>query len=237
MEISILVSAYMWTAGLLCFGWFCINAIVASLFFPAHVYDPWIKRILRRLFLFMFIPVKVEGAERIQSGRGYLYMSNHVSLFDMPLLGGFVPGLIRSVEAERQFRWPLYGLAARRLGNIPIQRENIFSSMRSLQKARRKLAAKQSLVIMPEGHRTMDGKLRPFKRLPFLLAKQAGVDLVPVGLSGLFELKSKRAWQIRPVPLKVRFGEIIPADTVARLPINELRDLTHERIKTLVERP
>jgi 1-acyl-sn-glycerol-3-phosphate acyltransferase len=237
MEVSTLVSAYMWTAGLLCFGWFCINTIVASLFFPTRVYDPWLKGILRRLFLFLFIPVKVEGAERIQDGRGYLYMSNHVSLFDMPLLGGFVPGVIRSVEADRQFRWPLYGLAVRRLGNIPIQRENIFSSMRSLQKARRKLAARQSLVIMPEAHRTLDGKVRPFKRLPFLLAKQAGVDLVPVGLSGLFQLKSKRSWHIRPVPLKVRFGEIIPAETVARLPINELRDLTRERVKALVERP
>jgi 1-acyl-sn-glycerol-3-phosphate acyltransferase len=235
MEIDVLVSAYMWTAGLLCFGWFCINTIVASLFFPTQLYDPWLKGILRRLFRYMFVPVKVEGAKKIQPGRGYLYMCNHVSLFDMPLLGGFVPGVIRSVEADRQFRWPLYGLAVRRLGNIPIQRENIFSSMRSLRKARRKLAQKQSLVIMPEAHRTLDGKLRPFKRLPFLLAKQAGVDLVPVGLSGLFELKSKNSWKIRPVPLKVRFGEIIPAGTVARLPINELRDLTHERIRALVE--
>ena len=237
MEIEVLVSAYMWTAGLLCFGWFCINTIVASLFFPTHVYDPWLKGILRRLFRFLFIRVRVEGAERIEPGRGYLYMSNHVSLFDMPLLGGFVPGVIRSVEADRQFRWPLYGLAVRRLGNIPIKRDNIFASVRSLRKARRKLAKRQSLVIMPEAHRTLDGKLRPFKRLPFLLAKQAGVDVVPVGLSGLFQLKSKRSWRIRPVPLKVCFGEIIPADTVHRLSVDELRDLTHQRIKTLVEQP
>ncbi len=237
MEIEVLVSAYMWTAGLLCFGWFCINTIVASLFFPTQIYDPWIKGILRRLFRFLFIPVRVEGAERIEPGRGYLYMSNHVSLFDMPLLGGFVPGVIRSVEADRQFRWPLYGLAVRRLGNIPIQRDNVFSSVRSLRKALRKLARRQSVVIMPEAHRTLDGKLRPFKRLPFLLAKQAGVDVVPVGLTGLFQLKSKRSWRIRPVPLKVRFGEIIPADAVNRLSVNELRDLTHQRIKTLVEQP
>jgi len=235
--MSALISAYMWTAGLLCFGWFCINTIVASLFFPTRVYDPWLKGILRRLFRFLFIPVTVEGAERIQPGRPYLYMSNHVSLFDMPLLGGFIPGVIRSVEADRQFRWPLYGLAVRRLGNIPIQRDNIFASMRSLRKARRKLACRQSLVIMPEAHRTLDGKVRPFKRLPFLLAKQAGVDLVPVGLSGLYQLKSKRSWKIRPVPLKVRFGEIIPAETVARLPIDALRDLTRERVVALVERP
>jgi 1-acyl-sn-glycerol-3-phosphate acyltransferase len=90
---------------------------------------------------------------------------------------------------------------------------------------------------MPESSRTMDGELRPFKRLPFLLAKQAGVDLVPVGMSGLFSLKSKRSWHIRPGPLKLKFGEVIPAATVESLSIDELRDLTRERILALVEWP
>ena len=235
--MSALVSAYMWTVGLVVFAWFCLNTIVASLFLPSGAYDPHIKRILRRMFQLLFIPVRVEGRQRLDAGRTYLYMSNHVSLFDMPLLGGWVPGIVRSVEAERQFRWPLYGLAVRRLGNIPIRREDVFSSARSLQKAVRKLAQRRSLLIMPEATRTLDGKLRPFKRLPFLLAKQAGVDLVPVGMSGLFSLKRKRSWRIHPGPLKLKFGEVIPADMVARLSIDELRDLTRERIRALVEWP
>jgi len=235
--VSVLVSAYMWTMGLAVIGWFCLNTIMASLFLPSGAYDPHIKRILRRLFQFLFIPVRVEGRGALDPARPYLYMSNHVSLFDMPLLGGWVPGILRAVEAERQFRWPLYGLAVRRLGNIPIRRDKVFSSVRSLHKAVRKLAQRKSLVIMPESSRTMDGELRPFKRLPFLLAKQAGVDLVPVGMSGLFSLKSKRSWHIRPGPLKLKFGEVIPAATVENLSIDELRDLTRERIRALVEWP
>jgi 1-acyl-sn-glycerol-3-phosphate acyltransferase len=155
----------------------------------------------------------------------------------MPLLGGWMPGIVRSVEAERQFHWPLYGLAVRRLGNIPIRREDVFASARSLQEAVRQLAQRRSLIIMPEATRTLDGKLGRFKRLPFLLAKQAGVDLVPVGMSGLFSLKSKRSWRIRPGPLKLSFGEAIPASEVARLSVNELRDLARERIRALVEWP
>jgi len=235
--MSALVSAYMWTVGLLLIGWFCVNSIVASLFLPFGAYDPYIKRILRRMFQFLFIPVRVEGRRELDPGRPCLYMSNHVSLFDMPLLGGWVPGVVRSVEAERQFRWPLYGLAVRRLGNIPIRRESVFSSMSSLRKALRRLGQRRSLLIMPEGSRTLDGNLRPFKRLPFLMAKQASVDLVPVGMSGLFSLKNKRSWRIRPGPLKIKFGELIPAATVARLSIEELRDLTRERIQALVEWP
>lgn len=234
--MSALISAYMWGVGLTVFGWFCVNTIVVSLFLPAEVYSPYLKRILRRMFWFMFIPVKVEGESRIDPRRPYLYMSNHVSLFDMPLLGGWGPGVLRSVEAERQFHWPLYGLAARRLGNIPIRREEVFSSVRSLRKAVRKLR-RHSLLIMPEGTRTLDGRVRPFKRLPFLLAKEAGVDLVPVGISGLFSLKSKHSWHIHPGPLKVSFGEVIPAETVARLSIEQLRDMTRERILRLVEWP
>ena len=236
--MSALVSAYMWGMGLVVFGWFCLSTIVASLFLRAEVYNPYLKRILRRLFQFLFIPVRVEGREDLEPGKPYLFMSNHVSLFDMPLLGGWGPGILRSVEAERQFRWPLYGLAARRLGNIPIRREDVFSSMRSLRKALRKLGERgTSLLIMPEGTRTMDGKLCPFKRLPFLFAKQAGVDLVPVGMSGLFSLKSKRSWHIRPGPLKLSFGEVITAETAALLTIEELRDLMHSRIQKLVEWP
>ncbi len=235
--MSALVSAYMWTVGLMVFAWFCLSTIVASLFLPPGSYDPYIKRILRRMFQFLFIPVRVEGRERLDPARPYLYMSNHVSLFDMPLLGGWVPGVARSVEAERQFRWPLYGLAVRRVGNIPIRREEVFSSVASLRKALRLLGQRRSLLIMPEGSRTTDGELRPFKRLPFLLAKQANVDLVPVGMSGLFSLKSKRSWRIRPGPLKLKFGRAIPAATVARLSIDELRDLTRERIRALVEWP
>ena len=235
--MSALVSAYMWTAGLVVFAWFCLNTIVASLFLPSGAYDPHIKRILRRMFQLLFIPVRVEGRQRLEPRRPYLYMSNHVSIFDMPLLGGWVPGILRSVEAERQFRWPLYGLAVRRLGNVPIRREEVFSSVASLRKAVRHLQRRRSLLIMPEGHRTLDGDLGPFKRLPFLLAKQAGVDLVPVGMSGLFSLKSKRSWHIRPGPLKLAFGRVIPAATVARLSIDQLRDLTRERVRHLVEWP
>jgi 1-acyl-sn-glycerol-3-phosphate acyltransferase len=227
----------MWSAGLVVFGWFCASVIVASIFLPPGSYDPYGKCILRLLFRLLFIPVRVQGGESLDPRRSYLYMSNHVSIFDMPLLGGWVPGIVRSVEAERQFRWPLYGLAARRLGNIPIRREAVFSSVASLRKAMRRLAQHRSLLIMPEATRTLDGKLGAFKRLPFLLAKQAGVDLVPVGMSGLFSLKKKGTWQIHPGPLKIRFGRVIPAGTVARLSLEELRDLTRERILALIEWP
>ncbi len=112
-----------------------------------------------------------------------------------------------------------------------------FSSMRSLQRAERKLRAGQSLLIMPEAHRTEDGKLRPFKRLPFHIARQAGVEIVPVGISGLYALHSKGSRVIRSSRLLVNVGAPIPASFVRQRSAAELRDLAQRRIAELIERP
>ena len=162
------VALYMWAVGLSQFVLFCLAAIVLSLFFSAQIYDSLLKRMLRNVFRLLFVPVRVQGVEQIVPGKVCIYMSNHVSVFDMPLLGGFIPGMVRSIEATRQFRWPLYGLAIRRVGNIAISGINVFAAMQSYGLAHNVLKRGHSLVILPEGHRTLDGKLRPFKRLPFL---------------------------------------------------------------------
>ncbi len=235
--MSKLFSIYLWIVGLSNFVCILIAAIVFSVLLPARIYDPWLKGMLRSLFKILFIPVQVEGREIVRKGRTYMFMSNHASIFDMPLLAGFLPGMVRGVEATRQFNWPLYGLVMRRMGNIPINRENVFAAMKSLILAEKKVLRRCSLIILPEGHRTLDGKLRSFKRLPFYLAKRARVDLVPVGISGLFGLKSKKTWIIRPKPIKIKFGKIISAEQIHSLSVSALRDLTRDRIKNLVERP
>ena len=229
-------SLYRWSIGLIYSGILCFIVIVCSLFMPTRVYDPLFKALQRGLFKLLFIPVEVEGAEKLLNGKAALLMANHVSIFDVPLLGGFVPGVVRGVEWKAHFHWPLYGHMLRRIGNIPIDRDNAFSSMRSLQKARKRLGA-HTLVILPEAHRTTDGRLRPFKRLPFHLAKSAGVDLVPVGLSGLFSLKNRNSWRIRPTRLKVTIGEAISAEEIGGRTVDELRHITKQRIEALIERP
>lgn len=234
--MSTITSLYRWSVGLIWVGILCFLVIVCSLFMAARVYDPFFKALQRGLFKLLFIPVDVVGKEKLKNCRAALLMANHVSIFDVPLLGGFLPGVVRGVEWEAHFRWPLYGSLIRRIGNIPIDRDNAFSSMKSLQKAQKRLG-NHHLVILPEAHRTTDGRLRPFKRLPFHLAKNAGVDLVPVGLSGLFSLKSKGSWRIRPTRIKVAIGDAISADEIGARTVDELRLITRQRIEGLIERP
>jgi 1-acyl-sn-glycerol-3-phosphate acyltransferase len=179
----------------------------------------------------------MEGKDYLQTNTTYLFMANHVSLFDIPLLGGFVPGYVRGIEAIRQHQWVFYGWVMKRLGNIPIDRENIHQSIRTIKNTISIMESGTSIIILPEGHRTLDGRLRPFKKLPFHLAKQVGCDIVPIGLSGLFHLKRKGSWIIRPTILKIKFGPVIAKEKIRSLSVVDLRDDVRQQIQDLIERP
>ncbi len=235
--MTTLVSLYRWAVGLPYIGVICVIVIVSSLFAPSAAYDPFFKAALRFLFRLLFIPVRVTGEAKMRPGRPVLFMANHVSIFDSPLLGGFLPGMVRGVEWAPHFRWPLFGLMLRRIGNIPIDRDDVFSSMKSMARARRRLARGESLAIMPEAHRTLDGNLRHFKRLPFHMARDARVDIVPVGTSGLFTLNNKSSWKIRTTRITVALGEPITAEEASAHTVDELRRIMHQRIQGLIARP
>lgn len=230
-----LVSLYIWIAGGLYFVCLCFITIFVTLFQKPETYDPFLKRSLKLLFKIIFVKVSVEGKENVAPNQTYLFMANHVSLFDIPLLAAYIPTFVRGVEALRQFKWPVYGWAIRRLGNIPIDRKNIHASIRSIKRTERVLKNRTSIAILPEGHRTLDGKLSPFKKLPFHLAKQAKVPIIPIGLSGLFQLKNKGSWVIQPRPITIRFGRPVSPDTIEKLSKEDLNSFIYDQISILID--
>ena len=230
-----LISAYTWIVGGLYFSLLLFLYIMFSFFVRQKTLDPFIKKGLKLLFKILFIKVQSEGAENVGLDKTYLFMSNHESLFDIPLLEAYVPVFVRGVEALRQFKWPVYGWAIRLAGNIPIDRKNIHASIKSMKVTEMALKKGKSIIVLPEGHRTLDGQLGPFKKLPFHLAKQANVPIIPIGLSGLFELKHKGSWLIRPRPVKIKFGSPIPPEQIQSLSTEELRDRVRDEIQDLVE--
>ncbi len=232
--MKVLISLYAWVVGGLYFVVLCLITIVLTFFFKSRTLDPWIKKNLRFLFKILFIKVHSEGSEHIDPKTTYLFMCNHSSLFDIPVLEAYIPTYVRGVEALRQFKWPVYGWVIKRLGNIPIDRENIHASIRSMKATEQTIKGGLSIVILPEGHRTLDGNLGKFKKLPFHLAKQAGVPVIPIGISGLFQLKRKGSWLIRPRPVSIKFGEPVDTETIQSLTIDELRDKIRAKISDLI---
>ena len=234
--MKVVISIYAWTVGMVTVGILLITCILLSYILPPRTLDRYLKAGCRFLLSVLFVRVRVEGAETVDRQGIHLFMANHASLFDVPVLAGYIPAFVRAVEADSHFSWPVYGWAIRRLGNIPIKRKDVHSSVRSIRRAEDWIKDGKSLVILPEGSRTLDGKLRPFKKLPFFLAKQSGVDIIPIGLSGLFNLKSKRSWVIRPTPVTVKFGPSISRETIQSLSEEDLREKVREEIEKLIER-
>lgn len=230
-------SVFLWTSGIVFFGIFSTIAVLLSYIIPLKKLDPFVKNSLKLLFKVMFIKVKVEGNTDIDSSKTYLLMSNHVSLFDVPLLKAYIPIYFKGVEAHHQFKWPFYGWLITRLQAIPIERDNIYSSMRSIKKVNKLLDKGTSIAILPEGTRTLTGKMQTFKKMPFMLAKKAGVNIIPIGLSGLFKLKPKGSWHITPSTITINFGDEITAKEVNDLTLEELRDKVYESIKSLITEP
>lgn len=230
-------SVLLWTMGLIWLIPVLIFLILASYLVPARYYDPIVKKLARVLLFIMGIRLTVLGRENVDPTQTYLYMANHVSILDVPLFQAVIPQRVRGVEAEEHFKWPIFGWAIRRAGNIPINRKDVHAAIPSANEAAKRLKEGLSMIILPEGGRTLTGKMKPFKKLPFHLAKEGGVPIVPIGVSGLYPVLKKGQWIISPGPVRVRFGKPVPVETIEALSVPELRDLVRERIEELIDSP
>jgi 1-acyl-sn-glycerol-3-phosphate acyltransferase len=232
--VRILLSVLAWTTGILV-GMivFPLTALLFTIFSPTV--NGYIGKFMFRLATNAFlIRLKCEGREKLNRGQAYMFMANHASFFDLFVLAVYLPGDKRGIEADHHFKWPLWGYIIRKAGQIPVDRSSPKASMRSIKQAAEVLKGGISMLILPEGTRTKTGQLQPFKKLPFKLAKMGGTDLVPIGISGTFKIKSKKTWLIRPGVATVRFGDPIPAETVQNMDIEALNELTRDRIAGLL---
>ena len=183
----------------------------------------------------VFIRIKVNGIEKIDPNKTYIFMSNHVNIFDVFLLYSYIPNFARGVELDSHFKWPIWGQVITRFGNIPISQKNLQSAMQSLNKAEEAIQNGTSIIILPEGHRTKDGKLRPFMRGPFLLAKKAGADIVPTAMIGMYKIKRVTHWLVKPGTVKFVFGDVIPYESFKDLSTHGLKDLVKDKIQKLID--
>jgi len=232
-----ILSVFLWIAGGTYFVLLMLFAITCTYLFKPETYDPWLKAGLRGLVKIMLVKVEMEGADKLDTNQTYIFMSNHVSLLDMPILGGYIPNFVRAVESDRQFSWPIYGYMVLRVGNIAITTGNIYSSIRAFKKAVAHLKSGRSLMLLPEGHRTISGEMKAFKKLPFHMARESGKPIVPIGLSGLHTILPKGARILQPGKAKIAFGDIITPQQAKEMTTVELRDHVMKKVQDLIESP
>lgn len=145
----------------------------------------------KTLLLFTGAKIRVTGLGNIQPGRPYIFVSNHQSLFDIPLMMGYIPRQIRMIHKKELLWVPFLGFTLLVMRFISIDRGNRDKAILSLQKAADKIRRGVNIVIFAEGTRSLDGEISPFKKGAFLLAINSQVDIIPVTISGTINIMHK----------------------------------------------
>lgn len=142
--------------------------------------------------------IKLVGLDKIDPAGTYIFMSNHVSNLDPPILVPLIPGRT-SVLAKREiWRIPILGKALDLAEIVPVERSNRESAISSIRRAGEVMQHHINMTIFPEGTRSPDGRLMPFKKGPFHLAAETGFPIVPVTILGTYEMMPKGSSIVMP---------------------------------------
>src|SRR4030043_1086961 len=142
--------------------------------------------------------VKVQGLENIDSIKSYILVANHQSNFDIFAFLGYLPIQFRWIAKAELFRAPFMGWAMSRIGYIAIERESPKKAYRSMLQAAEKVKNGVSVMIFPEGTRSLDGNLQPFKKGLFLIALKSQAPILPITICGTGKIMQKGDWRIYP---------------------------------------
>lgn len=158
-------------------------SLLSSLFDRAGTFAHWCARTWSRLILATSgVRVSVAGLERLEPGRTYVFVANHQSLYDIPILFWSLPFQLRIIAKESLGNIPFLGWHLRRTGHMLVDRRH--PGRKIFTWASRLTSSGLSLIVFPEGTRSRDGRVAQFKGGSFYLALEAGLPVVPISVIG-----------------------------------------------------
>ena len=196
---------------------------------PGSPYDvlprAWAKGVLAATG----VRVRIHNIERSGDGNPHIFLANHVSWYDIPALGSFLPRAKFVAKAEL-FKMPVLGGAMRAVGMVPIERQNRKAAFGAYDEAARRIREGNSVIVFPEGTRGYDYPLRPFKKGPFVLAIDAGAPIVPVLIHGAREVIRKGSMMVHPGRIDVHLLEPVSVEGFSYDDRDELAEQVRARI-------
>ncbi|MCX6571601.1 MAG: lysophospholipid acyltransferase family protein [Candidatus Aminicenantes bacterium] len=207
---------------------FIVFCMLTGLRDPVIAVGQWAMHVSRHI---LGIKVEVSGLDRIAPRTTLIFMPNHISFLDGPMLEMLIPGAARVVLKKSVVRIPVVGLGMRFVGFVPVDRKGAEGGKRSIARAVRMVREKgYSFLIFPEGTRSRDGRLQAFRRGGFFLALASGAPIVPVTIRGTFELMPKGQKYARRGTVSVAFHDPIPTGSYTPETMAGLMDRVREAI-------
>jgi 1-acyl-sn-glycerol-3-phosphate acyltransferase len=181
------------------------------------------------------IRVERRGGEGVDWRRPYVVASNHQSQVDIPILCGQLPMPIRFLAKRSLFFIPVFGWTLWLARFVPVDRSSSRKARKSIDVAAMKIRRGPSLAVFPEGTRTPDGKLLPFKSGAFVMAIKSGVPVLPIAIRGTFGVLPKHLLSVRPGPVEMIIGTPIATDALDLNDREKLKILVRERIQRMLD--
>ena len=214
---------------------FGVVAVVIALIHPRNKFvDRVIIRSWARIFnLATGIKLKVEGTENVEAGRVYVFVSNHASDADIASHVIACRNPIRFLAKKELFRVPFLGFYMKRLGFIKVDRQAGAAGLGSVnEQVANAVAMGRSLMIYPEGTRSRDGSVHLFKKGAFRIAIDAGLDVIPMSVSGTYQVWPPGSKIVRGGQVKVTIGKPISVAGMTTDDIERLRDEAYQVVSS-----
>jgi 1-acyl-sn-glycerol-3-phosphate acyltransferase len=214
---------------------FAVPAIAVSAFDrggprSSAIVAAWARAILR----LAGVRVDVVGRERLPAEGAQLFVSTHQSMLDIPALFALVPARTRFVAKRSLFRIPLFGQAIGLLGFVPIDRDDRRAAKGALDRAGELSRQQRPILVFPEGTRSPDGELLPFKRGAFELAVQHRLPVIPVACLGGAACLPPGARSVKPGIMRLVVGRTLTPETDDYASRTTLADATRREMEALL---
>jgi len=221
--------------------WFSAIAIVAPFLIllcrifnnENLIYSP-VRFFVRLGLALVNVKVEVNGIERLDPNHTYIFTPNHQSLIEVPLFVTYLGCNPAYLGKKEVFKYPIFGYGIRMVGVVPVDRSNSPAAVESAKVATENLKRGKSYVVYPEGTRSKDGRLLPFKKGAFMMAIDAGVPVVPISVSGATRIMPKGQVKIFPSTVRLTIHEPIDTKGYSKENIAELMKKTQQKVLSML---
>jgi 1-acyl-sn-glycerol-3-phosphate acyltransferase len=227
-------SLVLWAVSIAHFFTVCTFLVILGIFIDPRRNDRPQRWFFRNILRLAGVGFEVRRAPGFDPRS--LFVCNHVDIFDAFIIYSAIPQFVRGLEQESHFRVPAYGWMMKRFGNIPVAKSSSPSEFRRMmRRVKEALDAGVSLIVFPEGTRTLDGRVGPFKEGVFRMAVQFGYPVVPMSIVGAFEFSRKGDWRLYPSQIVVHLHDTIETKGLGREEVGALMEQVHRIVSGPVD--